>query len=67
MQEIEILSQTFERVVDRKDNVIKALAKDIEEAEEQYSGALRSHLHNVDELIGEDVDGSWGEEPLVKN
>ena len=52
-QEIEVLSQTFERVVDRKDNVIKALAKDTEEADDQYNSALQCHLHNVDDLIGE--------------
>ncbi|XP_002736497.1 dynein regulatory complex subunit 2-like [Saccoglossus kowalevskii] len=50
-RDIEILSQTFERVVDRKDSVIKSLAKDLSEAEEQYSMALRSHLQNVDSLI----------------
>ena len=51
-KDIEILSQTFERVVDRKDAVIKSLAKDLMEAEEQYAMALRSHLQNVDGLIG---------------
>ena len=51
-KDIEILSQTFERVVDRKESVIKSLAKDLAEAEEQYAMALRSHLHNVDDLIG---------------
>ncbi|KAM6215371.1 dynein regulatory complex subunit 2 [Rhynchocyon petersi] len=51
-KDIEILSQTFERVVDCKDNVIKSLAKDLSEAEEQYAHALRSHLHNVDQLLG---------------
>ncbi|WAR03826.1 DRC2-like protein [Mya arenaria] len=50
-KDIEILSQTFERVVDRKDAVIKSLAKDLVEAEEQYSMALRSHLQNIDNLI----------------
>lgn len=50
-KDIEILSQTFERVVDRKDAVIKSLAKDLMEAEEQYAMALRSHLQNVDGLI----------------
>lgn len=54
-KDIEILSQTFERVVDRKDAVIKSLAKDIMEAEEQYAMALRSHLQNVDNLIGENI------------
>ncbi|XP_026638399.1 dynein regulatory complex subunit 2 isoform X2 [Microtus ochrogaster] len=51
LKDIEILSQTFERVVDCKDGVIKSLAKDLTEAEEQYAHALRSHLHNVDQLL----------------
>ena len=51
-KDIEILSQTFERVIDRKDAVIKSLSKDIAEAEEQYSMAFRSHLQNIDYLIG---------------
>ncbi|XP_013361099.1 PREDICTED: coiled-coil domain-containing protein 65 isoform X2 [Chinchilla lanigera] len=50
-KDIEALSQTFERVMDCKDNVIKSLAKDLSEAEEQYAHALRSHLHNVDQLL----------------
>ncbi|XP_016056706.1 PREDICTED: coiled-coil domain-containing protein 65 [Miniopterus natalensis] len=50
-KDIEILSQTFERVVDCKDSVIKSLAKDLSEAEEQYGHALRSHLHNIDHLL----------------
>lgn len=54
-KDIEILSQTFERVVDRKDSVIKSLAKDLVEAEEQYSMALRSHLQNMDTLIGKGI------------
>lgn len=51
-KDIEILSQTFERVIDRKEAIVKSLVKDIEEAEEQYQMALRSHLQNVDRLIG---------------
>lgn len=50
-KDIEILSQTFERVIDRKDAVIKSLTKDLAEAEEQYSMAFRSHLCNIDRLI----------------
>jgi len=50
-KDIEILSQTFERVIDRKEAIIKSLVKDIEEAEEQYQMALRSHLQNIDRLI----------------
>lgn len=52
-KDLEVLSQTFERVVDRKESVIKSLSKDLLEADEQYSMALRSHLQNVDALIGE--------------
>lgn len=51
-KDIEVLSQTFERVIDRKEAIIKSLVKDIEEAEEQYQMALRSHLQNEDRLIG---------------
>ncbi|XP_022346038.2 dynein regulatory complex subunit 2-like [Crassostrea virginica] len=50
-KDLEILSQTFERIVDRKDATIKSLAKDLQEADEQYSMALRAHLQNVDSLI----------------
>ena len=34
-REIDILSQTFERIVDRKDAVIKSLKTDLDEADEQ--------------------------------
>ncbi|XP_075381500.1 dynein regulatory complex subunit 2 isoform X2 [Mycteria americana] len=47
-RDIEILSQTFARVMDCKDS---SLATDLEEAEEQHAQALRSHLHNVDRLL----------------
>ncbi|KAM5287707.1 dynein regulatory complex subunit 2 [Ctenodactylus gundi] len=51
LKDIEILSQTFERVVDCKNSVIKSLAKDLSEAEEQHAHALRSHLYNIDQLL----------------
>lgn len=51
-KEIEILSQTFGRIIDRKDTVIKASTKDIEEAEEQYNMALRSFLEAIEKMIG---------------
>ncbi|NXL68931.1 DRC2 protein, partial [Chordeiles acutipennis] len=47
-RDMEILSQTFARVMDCKDN---SLVRDLEEAEEQHGRALRSHLHNVDRLL----------------
>ncbi|XP_052665369.1 dynein regulatory complex subunit 2 [Harpia harpyja] len=50
-QDIEILSQTFARVMDCKDSVIESLATDLEEAEEQHAQALRSHLYNIDRLL----------------
>lgn len=46
------MSQTFERIVDRKDAIISSLAKDLEEAEQQYQVALRSNLYKVDDLLG---------------
>ena len=51
LKDIEIMSQTFERIIDRKDSVIKSLVKDLLEAEEQYAMAMRSHVENVDNLI----------------
>ncbi|KAM9321401.1 dynein regulatory complex subunit 2 [Gastrophryne carolinensis] len=50
-KDIEILSQTFERVVDCKNHVIKSLIKDVDESEEQYTHALRSHILNIDQLL----------------
>jgi hypothetical protein len=50
-KEIEVLSQNHERDVDRKDAIIQMLDRDVEEAEEQYQTALRSHLGNLDRLI----------------
>ncbi|NWI38539.1 DRC2 protein, partial [Picathartes gymnocephalus] len=50
-QDIEILSQTFTRVMDCKDGVIEALVRDLEEADEQQNRALRSHLHLTDQLL----------------
>lgn len=49
-KDIEILSQTFERIIDRKDSVIKSIVKDLQEAEEQYAMAIRSHFKNIDDL-----------------
>ncbi|XP_056371022.1 dynein regulatory complex subunit 2 [Oenanthe melanoleuca] len=50
-QDIEILSQTFSRVMDCKDGVIETLVRDLKEAEEQQNRALRSHLHLTDQLL----------------
>ncbi|XP_010223521.1 PREDICTED: coiled-coil domain-containing protein 65, partial [Tinamus guttatus] len=49
--DIEILSQTFARVTDCKDSIIRSLARDLAEAEAQHRQALCSHLHNVDRLL----------------
>ena len=46
------MSQTFERVVDRKQNLIDALLQDVDESEEQYNVAARKHFYNIDNLIG---------------
>ncbi|NXD31557.1 DRC2 protein, partial [Spelaeornis formosus] len=50
-QDIEILSQTFSRVMDCKDGVIEGLVRDLKEAEEQQNRALGSHLHLMDQLL----------------
>lgn len=46
------MRQTFERIVDRKATIVQSLAKDLEEAEQQYQVALRTHLQNMDQLMG---------------
>jgi len=50
-KEIEIISQNHEREVDRKDAIIQMLDRDLEDSEDQYQMALRSHLLIVDKLI----------------
>ncbi len=50
-KDIEILSQNHERDVDRKDAILQMLDRDLEEAEDQYQMAMRTHLVNLDELI----------------
>lgn len=50
-KDIEILSQNHERDVDRKDAILQMLDRDLEEAEDQYQMALRTHLVNIDSLI----------------
>ncbi|GAB1608564.1 dynein regulatory complex subunit 2-like [Argonauta hians] len=49
--DIMILKSSFERTLDRKEGVFKAILVDIEEAEEQYILALSSHLENIDRLL----------------
>lgn len=51
-KDIEILSQTFERIIDRKDAILTSLVRDLEEAEEQYQTAIKSHLQNLRKLLG---------------
>ncbi|KAK2857919.1 hypothetical protein Q7C36_005838 [Tachysurus vachellii] len=50
-EDFAILSQTFERVVDCKDNVIKLLVSDLSEAEQQSALAHRAHLQCLDHLL----------------
>jgi len=47
-KEIQILSQTFERMVDKTNAVIEALVNDLEQAEEQHCLASRQHDKNLE-------------------
>ena len=49
--QIEILSQNHEREVDRKDAVIQALDRDLEDSEEQYGMALRGDMRVTQQLL----------------
>ena len=42
-RDLTVLAQSHERDVDRKDALVQMLDRDLEEAEEQYQMALRSH------------------------
>lgn len=42
--EIEVLAQLHDKTLDRKNAVIDMLARDLDEQEEQYRLALRTHL-----------------------
>lgn len=50
-KEVEVRSQNHERDVDRKDAILQLLDRDLDEAEEQFGIALRSHLLHVDALV----------------
>ncbi|XP_053493046.1 dynein regulatory complex subunit 2 isoform X2 [Ictalurus furcatus] len=50
-EDFAILRQTFERVVDCKDNAIKLLVDDLSEAEQQSAVSHRAHLQCVDHLL----------------
>lgn len=50
-KQVEVISQTHERDVDRKDAILQMLDRDLDEAEEQHQVAVRSHLLNVDKLL----------------
>jgi hypothetical protein len=65
-KDIEILSQNHERDVDRKDAIIQMLDRDLEEAEDQFQMALRSHLANMDKLIDLQVSSQPGRCRRVK-
>ena len=66
--DIDILRNSFEKTVDRKNAVIQMLAADLEEAEEQHRLAIRTHLGNIDALIdlqqrrAQDLDSKFEEE-----
>lgn len=50
-QDISIMSETFQWKVDCKNALIRSLAKDIQEAEEQYRVALRRHMVKLNEMV----------------
>merc|ERR1711998_249950 len=49
-KDIQILSQTFERIIDRKSSVIEALTNDLEEAESQHRLVSRQHDTNLEKI-----------------
>eukprot|EP00041_Stephanoeca_diplocostata_P035681 m.1267049 g.1267049 ORF g.1267049 m.1267049 type:complete len:539 (+) comp24742_c0_seq3:224-1840(+) len=66
--EIEILSQTFERVLDRRDAIIKSLLRELDEASLQEDRMVQAHIEQVDKLVDmhenvmDDLHGEFNEE-----
>lgn len=50
-KDVDILAQTQERIVDRKDSIIQRLETTLREIEEQHQMAISSHLNNVQVLL----------------
>ncbi|VDL58522.1 unnamed protein product [Hymenolepis diminuta] len=50
-KDIEILRSTFERINDRKDDVLQTLVLNLAQSEEQYMMALRGHLQSLDSFV----------------
>ena len=50
-RDIDVLAQSHERDVDRKDAIIQMLDRDLEEAEDQYQMALRNHMSACEKLV----------------
>ncbi|EPZ35973.1 hypothetical protein O9G_003888 [Rozella allomycis CSF55] len=48
---ISILEASFSQQLDRKNELVKSLKKDIEESEEQYQVSIRTHMSNIENLI----------------
>ena len=51
-RDVAVMKETFQRKVDCKNALVQSLARDIEEAEEQYRVTLRRHLVKLDEMVG---------------
>ena len=51
-RDVGVIRQIFQRKVDCKNALVSSLARDIEEAEEQYRVALRRHLVKLDDMVG---------------
>eukprot|EP00925_Amoebophrya_sp_RCC4383_P006962 GSA25T00005839001.1 len=50
-REVEIIAQSHERDMDRKDAIMQMLDRDLDEAEEQHQFAIRTHLLNMETLM----------------
>lgn len=50
-KEIEILAQNHEREIDRKDAIVQMLTRDLDDAEEQFQTAQRTHMDKMNKFI----------------
>lgn len=49
--EVEVLRQVFESQLDKREETIRRLFKDIEDGDEQHNIAIRTHIENLEKII----------------
>ena len=49
---LQTLRQVFESQLDKRDEVIRRLFREIEDGDEQHNIAVRTHIENLERMVG---------------